>query len=99
MSCTNFDKVTRTVMAQFFDGFSNAQAGGEAPLPLSPGVTAEFATRSADPLGIRSINSSVATGEFEGKGRICTDAKKLVCMATLSCSSPAPLLQTLNMIL
>ena len=97
VSCTNLDSKDRTIVAQFFPGFDANQSGGDATLTLSPGITAEFATKGADPLAIRTINANAGALNFEGKGRICADTQKLACMTTLSCRNAG--LQTINMIL
>lgn len=86
VSCTNLDSLPRTVTCQFFLGFGNTQKGVDASVPLGPGETGECATRDPDPTAIFVVNTDAATGDFEGKGRICSDTTRLGCHAHLACS-------------
>jgi hypothetical protein len=86
ISVTNFSTRDVTVICQFFFGLNSpaVQAGSDAALILGPGVTAECGTRATDPFGIISINANAATGDFEGKGRICSSSTSIGATARLS---------------
>ena len=84
ISITNLGTKEATVACQFFVGFGNGQAGGDATLVLGPGETGECATRATDPLGVFLINADAATGDFEGKGRVCSSSASIAADARLS---------------
>jgi hypothetical protein len=86
ISCTNLDDAAHAVTCQFFLGFGNTQKGADASVTLGPGETGECATRDPDPTGIFVVNANAATGDFEGKGRICAETAKVACHAHLACS-------------
>jgi hypothetical protein len=86
ISCTNLDDAAHAVTCQFFSGFGNLQKGVDASVALGPGETAECATRDPDPTGIFVVNANAATGDFEGKGRICAETTEVACHAHLACS-------------
>jgi hypothetical protein len=84
ISVTNLGTREATVICQFFVGFGNAQAGGDDALILGPGETGECGTRSTDPFGVILINADAATGDFEGKGRICSSSTSIAATARVS---------------
>jgi hypothetical protein len=86
LSCTNLDEAAHAVTCQFFQGFGNTQKGADASVALGPGETGECATRRPDPTGIFVVNADAATGDFEGKGRICAETTRVACHAHLACS-------------
>jgi hypothetical protein len=101
VSCANLDSKTRVFTCRFFATgvLGGSQVGIDATRNLGASELRICGTKGVDPLAIRLIDSSAATGGFEGYGLICSDTAKLACQATLSCNLVGgPLAESLKIV-